>query len=322
MKKLLSTRSALLSILAILLGAGDLSMAEDKKVRPRRTSAFSTVSPEFERTRLPNGEWEEVTYALGRGQMLDPTGRDDSLIELSFEELGQILAKALLLENFVPTPGPEETDLVIVVSWGKTIPASNPMGEVGMAGMAGIMNDMNQLTSQIAQNDAAGTSRTVEGIDPSRAELSSMQSELVSMTMMNQMAEEKRRRANYHNAKLLGYAPKMADLYSFDVAGGPQGGLLRDLEEEIESPRYFVILQAYDFKTMWKEKKRNMLWSTRFSIRAKGEKFDEQVGNMAQAAASMFGKKSNRLSRQLLPGRAKFGEIEMVEVIEDSEDAE
>ncbi len=303
----------------LLLGVASVFAEGEKKRRSPRTAAYSSVDPSFVRERLPDGQWKPITYAFGRGELMDPTERDKSLNELSFRELGAILAEALLTENYVPTPGPEETDLAIVVSWGKTVPYDNGMDGLGMMGMAETANRLNAINQTIAQNDIAGTSRTVDGIDSSRSERDSIVSEMISMTMMNEMFETRRRRSNYSNAKLLGYAPSLQDLYSFEVAAGPQKSLLLDLEAEIESDRYFVILQAFDFQKMWKEKKRKLLWVTRISIRAKGRDFDEEVGDMVMAASALFGRESDKLRRNLIPGKVRMGEVEVISVVDEDE---
>ncbi|EDY82415.1 hypothetical protein VDG1235_2037 [Verrucomicrobiia bacterium DG1235] len=314
-----SSLQSLLLVAIGLLGVASVFAEREKKYRPPRTAAHSTVDPSFVRERLPDGQWKPITYAFGKGNLIDPTERDKSLNQLSFHELGAILSKALLTENYVPTPGPEETDLVIVVSWGKTITFDDGMDEIGLIGMSDTMNRLNGINRAIATNDAAGEGRSPEGIDPARSERESIISEMITMTMMNDMFENRRRRSNYSNAKLLGYAPSLEELYSFDVAAGPQKSLLLDLEAEIESDRYFVILQAFDFQKMWKEKEKKLLWVTRFSIRAKGRNFDEELAAMAMAASSLFGNESDKFRRNLLPGKIRMGELEVISVVDEEE---
>jgi len=38
-----------------------------------------------------------------------------------------------------------------------------------------------------------------------------------------------------------------------------------------------VVLMAYDFQLLWKEKKHKLLWETRFSIRQRHNDFDRQL---------------------------------------------
>ena len=67
---------------------------------------------------------------------------------------------------------------------------------------------------------------------------------------------------------------------------------------------------AYDFQKIWKQKKRELLWETRFSIRQRGHDFDQQLTAMAQQASKYFGKDSHGLVRENLPeGRVELGEL-------------
>ena len=99
-----------------------------------------------------------------------------------------------------------------------------------------------------------------------------------------------RDRSDFKNAKLLGYD-------SEEMIGTDYGrGLLttaarlkaQDLLDEIGDNRYFVVLMAYDFQLMWKEKKHKLLWETRFSIRENRNDFGVALPAMAQYASRYF----------------------------------
>jgi hypothetical protein len=71
-----------------------------------------------------------------------------------------------------------------------------------------------------------------------------------------------------------------------------------DIVDDVEENRYFVVLLAYDFQTLWKHKQRKLLWETRFSIRERGHDFGKELGAMAQFASRYFGKDSDGLIRK------------------------
>jgi hypothetical protein len=82
-----------------------------------------------------------------------------------------------------------------------------------------------------------------------------------------------------------------------------------DLIAEIEDNRYFVVLMAYDFQMLWKQKKNKLLWETRFSIRERGNDFGKILPAVAQYASQYFGQDSKGLVRQPLPeGHVEVGE--------------
>ncbi|MDQ8184327.1 hypothetical protein [Pelagicoccus sp. SDUM812002] len=284
----------------------DTAKAEKTK-KPRQTIAHSIVSPEYQRQRLPNGQWEEQTYALAIGKMLDPTDRDQSLEALSVSEMAEILANALHRQNFIPESNPDNTDLMIVVNWGKTIPYHDGFKQTALDGITNSFNEINaiEIEPESAGSVTLGSSESV--------------SELEMTLAIQSMAERARRQANDYNAQLLGFAPQLSQYYFDDPLGGPQRLVMDDLIGEIEMDRYFVILQAYDFKKLVENKEKDILWITRFSMRAKGRKFDEELENMARAASQFFGTETKRLKRGLLPGEIKMGELEVVETMEAEE---
>jgi len=84
--------------------------------------------------------------------------------------------------------------------------------------------------------------------------------------------------------------------------------------EELEDRRYFVVLMAYDFPLMLKQKKNKLLWETRFSIRERGNDFSKQLTAMAEQAARYFGQDSHGLLHKPLPNvRVDLGETKVIE---------
>ena len=83
---------------------------------------------------------------------------------------------------------------------------------------------------------------------------------------------------------------------------------------EIEDARYFVILVAYDFQKAWKTRQLEVLWTTRFSMRTRGNRFDAQLPVLAQHASRYFGADSDGLVRGYLPPTGEV-RIEPSEVI-------
>jgi hypothetical protein len=128
-------------------------------------------------------------------------------------------------------------------------------------------------------------------------------------------------RNDYNNARLLGYD-------SEGIIGTDYGrGLLMtafrsritDITEEIRDNRYFVVLMAYDFQLLWKEKKRKLLWETRFSLREHRNAFDQSLPLMAQFASRYFGKDSHGLVRRPLRESINFGKLNILGMDESQE---
>ncbi len=76
------------------------------------------------------------------------------------------------------------------------------------------------------------------------------------------------------NASLLGYDGLWNSTANYQ--GTPLEYRRQDMLNELEHDRYFVILMAYDFQAVWKQK-HNLLWETRFSVRQRGAEFDKEL---------------------------------------------
>ena len=142
--------------------------------------------------------------------------------------------------------------------------------------------------------------------------------ELDAALTITDAENHQREQANLLNARMLGYN-------ATGMIGTDYGRWLeftafrsreRDLIDEIEDNRYFVVLMAYDFQLLWKQKKHKLLWETRFSIREHRNDFGKVLPEMAQYAAKYFGQDSHGLLRKPLPeGHVTLGKLEVCEVV-------
>jgi hypothetical protein len=127
-----------------------------------------------------------------------------------------------------------------------------------------------------------------------------------------------RDRLDFKNAAMLGY--DMSGLIGTERGNYLAHTALRnerdDEVQEIEDNRYFIVLMAYDFQLMWKQKKHKLLWEARFSINEKHNRFDKALPAMAQYAARYFGQPSNGLVRQrLLNENVEIGEPTLIQFL-------
>jgi hypothetical protein len=68
-----------------------------------------------------------------------------------------------------------------------------------------------------------------------------------------------------------------------------------DVMSAIRADRYYVILRAYDFQDLWKQKGTRLLWETRFSLSERRHDFGEELPRMAEYASQYFGQDSHGL---------------------------
>jgi hypothetical protein len=117
------------------------------------------------------------------------------------------------------------------------------------------------------------------------------------------------------NAAILGYDNPGAP-------GGRTGSLVRgDTPSDLQFNRYFVVLMAYDFQKLWKEKQRKLIWECRFSIRQQGNDFERLLPSMARYASQYFGHDTGGVVSQPLPeGHVKVGVPESIDGDADTAD--
>jgi hypothetical protein len=126
---------------------------------------------------------------------------------------------------------------------------------------------------------------------------------------------------NQWNAALMGFDKGHVSELSFEPALPGYGTNFRmslarqtgwDVTDDLQYNRYFVILKAYDFQALWRNKVVKPLWETRFSLSERRHDFGEELPNMARFASLYFGQNSHGLVRipPVPEGHIDIGAIE------------
>jgi hypothetical protein len=136
------------------------------------------------------------------------------------------------------------------------------------------------------------------------------------------ISNEIRDRIDFKNAGMLGYntdsIAKIGTDYGVNIGRTALGVDQRDQVAEIEENRYFVVLMAYDFQLMWKQKKHKLLWETRFSIGERRNAFDKTLPVMAQYASRYFGQATDGILRtRVQEGHVEIGELKSLGVVDE-----
>ena len=292
-------------VAAALLGGLSAMATGDSLV----TSVYSEVSDGYERPRLPDGSFKREYYAIANGVYSPGRDKDRSIDGVKFPAIAGMVAQYLAGRNYYFAPDSKSADLLLVISWGTTIPfRDGPYRNT----MTRVFDAMNGYKVADAASRANPLSRTDNGIQSNeaavaQATLEDLQGQLYTM----QMFEAMRRDADVANARLLGY---VREINYRDVPSRFAGaGMFYDeLIEDIETPRYYLILAAYDFRAATQQKQRKLLWVTRVSIQAQGNRFNEKLKDMLANASRYFGRESGRLIRQYQEGSVSFGELKFL----------
>jgi hypothetical protein len=282
----------------VILGGG-LSLAVRPAARATEdtviTAVASKASPDYVRVKLADGSYQPETYAFGAGGFWGGM-HDASIDKQKFLDVARAVAGPLAVQDYLPTKDPAKATLLIMVYWGLTrVPA--PLSESA----AFINMQVAQTNLQIAIS---------YGIP---ALIVAARNQIATAAGMLQAENRLRQRTDWQNAGMMGYDAELEAAERFEQT--PLQHRRDELVDELEDNRYFVVLMAYDFQLLWKEKKHKLLWETRFSIRQRHNDFDQQLAAMAADASRYFGQDTQGVIRTpLREGKVTLGQPKVIDV--------
>jgi hypothetical protein len=280
----------------------------------------SRSSPGYVRVQLPNGTFQTETFAFGKGGVWEGAAKDATIDKVDFMEVARTIAVPLAAQSYVSNRDPRATKLLIMVYWGTTHAPEHSTNSIAsqnlqIANAAALAANTQQVVHfnpadsmappTMAQSAATGYAiRSPEQIDMDNA----MTGAMAAVSAENHAREQ----ADARNASMLGYDSAWDEAVRYK--GTPLDFRRKELADELEESRYFVVLMAYDFQMMWKEKKAKLLWETRYSIRNRGNDFENQLAAMSGEASKYFGQDSGGLVRKALPvGHVDIGEQKILD---------
>ena len=293
-------RVAALALVVLPLFLAGNARAETAAVASRAFNGYA-------RTYLPDKSLKRETYAFAEGGRWDgKLTAGDPLDDLPFKKIIHTLAPALASRGYVPGFDPATTDLMIFVFWGTTEGTDGIQNSATYRNAESSFNNFQRLQSAVP----AGGGRGVDGIISEEASVALAAGDELEHALFGIASENRwREKRNERNALILGFQENLATAYATSFTS-----VSSDLFEELQASRYFVVLKAYDFPLALKEKRRKVLWETRFSIRQQGNNFEDELADMARQAARYFGQETHGLRRRPLPNvRVNLGETKVME---------
>jgi len=261
------------------------------------TAVASRVSSDYVRAKLPDGSFQAESYAFGEGGKWGGNLADATIDELHFMDVAKVIAVPLAGQNYTPSKDPKATKLLIMLYWGMTNAPEHASESAAYQRLYDISNAMKGPRSP-GRSDSSGK--------PSFASSSAMEAALQMVKLENLQRD----RVNKQNADMLGYDSWWEATNHFKNVGFGLDFERQDMINEFEQNRYFVVLMAYDFQLMWKQKRHKLLWETRFSIDEHHNAFDKALPAMANYASKYFGQDSEGLLRTRVPeGRVDVGDL-------------
>jgi hypothetical protein len=262
----------------------------------------SKVSKDYVRKKLSDGSYMPETYAFGEGDNWGGVRLDFSADHLKFMDVARAMAVPLAKRNYLPTHDKDHTDLLIMVYWGTTLSGRKPEETLTWQKMQDA--DRNQDQAQMMLNHSASASEHKEATIEVAAAAAQMRTALIELQSENQRREDD----DAKTVTLLGYDSWWLDTENAS-GGGERAFRKKDMLDEVEEDRYFVVLMAYDFRSMLK-KKAKLLWEVHFSVREQGHLFDKELPGMIAKASEFFGRESGGLQHESIEeGKVIIGPV-------------
>lgn len=230
---------------------------------------------------------DPLTYHFVKGYFYGGDINDKSLVDVEFNEIAQNLAVHLTKQNYYPSKDTQNNDVMLIVHWGVTAVEEDPLD-------AWAINSL-------------GEYETLYGLGDSNDESVQRQLELFGPTAIPDWGAADRRK----NSGLLGFAETLND-----TSAMPQDQY--DLESALNRERYFLVVMAYDYQKYLREKEMDLLWITRFSMKATGTNFHAAYKELTYAASDYFGQNMKGIQKKRTDDTSKVevGEIEVINTVE------
>jgi hypothetical protein len=278
-------------------------------------AVYSSVSPDYVRTTLPDGKFKPEPFAFAEGGRLGSPMVDLSVDKLRLTDVARLVAPALADQGYVSASDPKQTRLLIVVYWGSTarnslLPENQLSEGHGLASVrAGPFYAPNGTHDGQGNGDPEMSAAAYQGTIR-QLEREANEDAIDSGLAAEDAANQKHDQLDLQEAGLLGYLPTLTAARG--GAGTAQALRRQDLIDELDAGRYFVVLLAYDFQRLLLHKQRKILWETRFSIRERGHEFDRDLAAMARNASRYFGRDSDGLKRDTYDARVIIGPLKVL----------
>lgn len=250
----------------------------------KKISVRAIASEEYLERRADVDSDEIETYQFFEGRYFGPRMVNDGMERVSFRDVVVDMAQHLVKQNYFPNPQPGKGDLLIVVHYGIT--------------------DVGHQIDEALDYDSLEDMGVPDSSDGSFNAIAELEFAMSANEAVDRLSD----RSSASAARLLG----MEDAFG----GHPTivDSRRRELRSMLEEERYFVFLMAYDYSKILQEGKQELLWSTRYSVRAAGIPFEAAIKNLNLVAGDYFGKNMKGLAHKRIDDTSSVdvGDIEIV----------
>jgi len=110
--------------IGLLLGWAALFAAQPHALADADLTAVNSkvASKDYIRRKLPDGSYQPEEYFLKNGGRYEKTSGDASIDHIGFPDIAPVIVERLGTEDYIPAKSPKTGKLIILVTWGVTIP--------------------------------------------------------------------------------------------------------------------------------------------------------------------------------------------------------
>jgi hypothetical protein len=266
------------------LAASGVSRASDLVV------VSAEAIPQYHPPKSATGKVVPQTYSFTEGKHFGANLEDKSDNDATFRSVIEALAPAMAKQAYVPPAKGTPADLLVVVHWGTTQVYTDPNRDLQVEQMNAALDEYRNGA------DAAGNN------DPGR--INQIAGDINSGASLQQSFMDR-------NAELLGFKRSLRKRVQRVLPSEEEITMRHETNEE----RYFIILMAYDYDLLRKQKKQHLLWTTHMSVRAAGTNFRIALPQLSIAASPFFGRDFDdpvHIQTNEKEGRVELGEPKVV----------
>ena len=270
--------------------------------------ARSAVFGDYLEKRRVGGKLQPQSYVFMPGRFLSGNTRDRSLERFSFRALAGRLAQDLRQQDFHPAASLAKADLLLVVHWGATAGRNRDLVSLsaGFDNLANLGTQAEVYRGDLDQAIEAGDFMRAEELRGNLEELSHS-----ARHEQRALLSEERNVNGSDTAALLGFTTEM-NRQDGTLAEQERRKTLFDLTRE---ECYFVVVMAYDARTLVEEKRLKRVWSLRASMNTAGVNFPEALDRISQVSGGHFGLPQEGITFAYPPKRQHEGSVRLDDIV-------
>jgi hypothetical protein len=272
-------------------------------------AVFSHVARDYQRKTTSDGSIQPESFVFSFGGQVKRTSSDETIDRVHAGDFVELLRKHLAAQNYVLVDDVKSADLLLRVNWGRTVSSTGDLNQSVATNQT--------ATALTAMSKFAELGKDGYVSQEERSAAADATAELESAMIMVMAEKHWQNTAIEFNAGLLGYGAEMNKWIGSPALMSAAGNRLDDLRGDVEEPRYYILVFAFDRLSVTEEHKPRLRWATRISIRAPGNRFDKNLNAMVAQAAHYFGRDSGGLIRRN-QGTVELGETKVIGVVDES----